>query len=145
MEGKSGVVLAVENPFFEDAEIIHINKDMGNIVFSKPLGIYTTKPGGGPPGYDYLCITDNGLVNHCFEGKHAYGKGYPTYIRMTKGIVDILSFLHEKASLIKQNGDHSTNTLDTIYFVVELIVSMSLSQISKNLFHPVVVDEYFCH
>ena len=79
---------------------------------------------GGPQLYVYLCITENGLVYTCFEGKDPqYSKGYPTDIRISKGIVDILSFLHEKGSLIKKDGDHSTNILNTIDFVVELIKS----------------------
>ena len=86
--------------------------------------------------YVYLCITENGLVYTCFEGKdpqYSNHKGYPTDIRMTKGIVDILSFLHEKGSLIKQNGDHSTNILNTIYFVVELIKKLDFTQARGSL------------
>ena len=139
MEGKSGVVeavetpvLAVENPFFENADIIYSNKDVGNIVFSKSLYTMEFKP-RGPQLYVYLCITENGIVYTCFEGKEPYSKGYPTDIRITKGIVDILSFLHEKGSLIKQNGDHSTNILNTIDFVVELIKKLDFTQARGSL------------
>lgn len=94
------------------------------------------KPGGSAQFSVYLCITDNGLVHACFEGKDPYSKGYPTNIRITKGIVDILSFLHGNDSLIKKNGNHSTNMINTINFVVELIQKLDFTQAGGGSLKP---------
>jgi len=97
MEGKQEVVLAVESPFFIDADIIE-TAPYGEIVFFKSVN-------NGTPE-EFLCITNDGAVYTCYESKKRVMSGWPTdgmprhhahhsNTTITKGIIDILSFLQK--------------------------------------------------
>ena len=122
MEGKQEAIMAIENPFFMDAKIID-KKDYGDIVFFKTMNSGTPEK--------FLCITKNGAVYPCYKDKTPTLKGWPTdgmprthtfhsNTIMTKGIIDILSFLHENMFLSESAHGYGGER-KLILFVVELI------------------------
>tara|TARA_B100000212_G_C27285393_1_gene494933 strand:+ start:82 stop:510 length:429 start_codon:yes stop_codon:yes gene_type:complete len=117
MEDKQEAILAVENPFFMDAKIIE-TIDKLNIVFYESLWVNPER---------FLCITSDGILFHCLKNKKGISEKYNTNIKITKGIVDVLKFLHDNSSLIKKNGDHSTDLLSTCNFVLKLIQKLDYS------------------
>ena len=117
MGEKQGVILATENPFFIDADGIE-TIDKQNIVFFESLWVNPER---------FLCITSDGILFHCLKNKTGISEKYNTNIKITKGIIDILKFLYDNSSLIKQNGDHSTDLLSTCNFVKKLIQKLDYS------------------
>ena len=134
MEGKQEAILAVENPFFIDAEIID-TKDYGDIVFFKTVN------NSGPE--EFLCITKDGAVYTCYKDKTPTIKGWPndgmprTHVfhsntTITKGIIDILSFLHKNMFLsTRAHGSRGIRPL--ILFVVELIKKLDYTHHSASM------------
>jgi hypothetical protein len=121
MEGKQEAIVAVENPFFMDAKIID-KKDYGDIVF------FHTTLDRAARGEIYYCITSNGNIRLCYQDKKwgermGLGGIFSANVKMTKGIVDILSFLFKEKILPIRNTQRSTgvDTHRTCLFITELI------------------------
>ena len=121
MEGKQEAILAVENPFFMDAKIID-KKDYGDIVFFHKALDRAAR------GEIYYCITSNGNIRLCYQDKKwgemmGLGGIFSSNVKMTKGIVDILSFLFKENILPIKNSARSTgvDTHRTCLFITELI------------------------